>query len=205
MRLEKIKTFNTGAIAIILTLLIVSTAIAIPSPVNAQVTIQGGAPANAPNGAIALPTGKTADYQVAPNAYLSFRPNPVGVNQNILVNIWIDPGPSYARYFPGNKVTITKPDGTQDVVTLNSYPADGTSWFEYTVTQVGIWTFKYDFPGGYFPAGNYTIPPGVNMAGYTESYTKSVYYLPASTPVQNLTVQQDMISSWQATTLPTNQ
>jgi hypothetical protein len=170
---------------------------------SSNVVNTGGAPANAPNGAIPLPSGITADYTVDPNPYLSFRPNPVGVGQTILVNIWVDPGPSYARYFPNYKVEITKPDGSTDVITLNSYAADGTSWFEYRVDQVGTWQFKFDFPGGYFPAGNYTVPPGVNMAGYVETYTKSVFYPALTTGWQNLTVQQNMVASWSENPVPT--
>jgi hypothetical protein len=95
-------------------------------------------------------------------------------------------------------VTLTKPDGTKEVITLNSYPADGTGWFEYVVDQIGMWKIKFEFLGGYFPAGNYTVPIGSGTAydGYTESYNQSVYYLPDSTPEQTLTVQQDMVASW---------
>jgi outer membrane protein assembly factor BamB len=186
-------------VAVVLMLLMVSTAFAVQSPAKANssnVVAFGGAPANAPNGATPLPSGVTANYVVSPNAYLSFSPNPIGVGQELLVNIWVDPGPSYARYFPNYIVDVKKPDGTTDTVTLNSYAADGTSWFNYIVDQVGTWQFKFDFPGGYFPPGNYTVPPGVNEAGYTETYTKSVSYTPTSTNWQNLTVQSAMIASW---------
>jgi len=207
MKNKKIKNIISNAISIALILLMVSSVYAyvITQPAKAyswNLGTIGGAPANAPNGAIPLPSGKTADYIVAPNAYLSFRPNPVGVNQTILVNIWVDPGPSYARYFPNYKVDIVRPDGTTDTVTLNSYAADGTSWFEYTVDQVGTWQFKFDFPGGYFPPGNYTVPAGVNEAGYTETYTKSVSYTPTSTDWQNLTVQSAMVPSWNENPAP---
>src|ERR1700690_4460669 len=136
MKVANSKNFTKNIIAVVLILLMFSSALALQLPVKAatsNVVNIGGAPANAPNGAIPLPNGKTADYTVVPNAYLSFRPNPVGVGQTILVNIWVDPGPSYARYFPNYKVEIIKPDGTSDNVVLNSYAADGTSWFEYIV------------------------------------------------------------------------
>jgi len=29
--------------------------------------------------------------------------------------------------------------------------------------QVGTWTIKFKFPGGYYPAGNYTADPGAVM------------------------------------------
>jgi hypothetical protein len=154
------------------------------------------------NGSIALPQGTTPDITVKTDVYLSFRPSPVGVGQSILVNLWNDPGPSYARYFKDYTLTITKPDGQTQVLKINSYPADGTAWLEYAVDQVGTWKLKFDFLGGFFPPGNYTIPAGVSEAGYTETYTKSVYYLPDSTPEQTLIVQENQVASWSPSALP---
>ena len=156
------------------------------------------------SGGMRLPSGVTADYVFSPIPYVSFRPNPVGVDQTILVNMWVDPGPSFVRYFTDYKVTITKPDGTTDVKTLNSYRADSTAWFEYVVDQVGTWKLKFDFPGQYFPAGNYTTPQGISNAGWTESYTKSLYYQPASTAERTLIVQQDPVLPWPESPLPTD-
>jgi hypothetical protein len=184
-------------------LLLASTFLMIDMPVQAGVT-HIGTPSSQPNGSILLPSGVTPDVTVVSDVYLSTRPNPVGLGQTILVNIWLDPGPSYARYLSDYKVTLTKPSGATDEVVLDSYPADGTAWFEYTVDEVGTWTLKFEFPGGYFPAGNYTVPAGVNMAGYTESYKKSVYYAPASTPETQLVVQDQAVASWSASPLPTN-
>ena len=95
---------------------------------------------------IPLPAGITPDMTMTPTAYLSFRPNPVGVNQLILVNLWLTDSPSQTRYFSDFKITFTKPDGTTDVLTLNSYYADGTAWFEYKVDQIGEWKVKFEFP-----------------------------------------------------------
>jgi outer membrane protein assembly factor BamB len=154
------------------------------------------------NGSIQLPSGATPDMIVTTAPYLSFRPNPVGINQAIIVNIWLDPGPSVTRYFRDFKVTLTKPDGSQDVKTLDSYFADSTAWFEYTVDQVGTWKLKFDFQGAYFPAGNYTMPPGTAYSGFTENYPKSVYYKPVSTAEQTLIVQNDVVLPWPTVPLP---
>jgi len=156
------------------------------------------------NGSVLLAAGVTPDvvFDVVP--YLSFRPNPVGVGQTVLVNMWITPGPAVSRYVTGYKVTITKPDGTTDVQTLNSYYADGTAWFEYVVDQVGEWKLKFDMPGAYWPAGNYTIPEGVSNAGFTESFSRSLYYPPVSTEEQTLTVQEEQVLSWPPSSLPTD-
>ena len=86
-------------------------------------------------GLTTIPVGVTPDKTVTTSAFLSFRPNPVGVGQTILVNMWCDPGPSVTRYFRDYKVTFTKPDGTTEVKTLYSYQADSTAWFEYVVAR----------------------------------------------------------------------
>ncbi|HLN45248.1 MAG TPA: PQQ-binding-like beta-propeller repeat protein [Candidatus Sulfotelmatobacter sp.] len=175
-------------------------------PAQAQIGANGGSPNNAPNGSIPLPAGVTPDTVVKSDIYLSFRPNPVGIGQPVLVNVWLDPGPSYVRHLNDYKVTFEKPDGTTEVITLNSYPADGTAWFEYVPTQIGTWKLKFEFPGGYFPAGNYTVPigSGTDYDGYTESYNMSCYYQPDSTDWQTLTVQQDMVAAWPPAPLPTD-
>ncbi len=151
-----------------------------------------------------IPSGVTPDMTVTTTAFLSFRPNPVGVGQTIIVNMWLDPGPSVTRYFRDFKVTFTKPDGTTETKTLNSYQADSTAWFEYVVDQTGSWKLKFDFQGAYFPPGNYTMPAGTSSAGFTENYPKSVYYKPTGTKEQTLTVQTDPVLPWPVSPLPTD-
>jgi len=99
MNLEKILKVNATIALTILMISIMIFGMSIQAT-NAQVLSQGGAPAGSPNGAVPLPSGVSPDYTVSPNAYLSVSPNPVGVGQYVLVNFWVDPGPSYARYFP---------------------------------------------------------------------------------------------------------
>ncbi len=175
-------------------------------PVQAQVGTTGGAPQGMGGGSIALPAGATPTYTTTSYAYLSARPNPIGVGQTLLVNIWITPGVFVGNYFTGYKVTITKPDGTDEIVTLNSYHGDATSWFEYVPTTIGTYKFKFDFPGGYFPAGVYYTNPGAFFGGGTyTNMTSSRYYQPASTPyVAEITVQSDLIASWPPSPLPTD-
>ena len=193
------------ATAITLVLLMASTAL-FAMQGQAQTLASGGSPSNAPNGSIPLPAGVTPDTTIKTSIYLSARPTTVGIGQTILVNLWNDPGPSYVRYLSNYKVTFTKPDGTTDVKTVNSYSADGTAWFEYVVDQIGTWKVKFEFPGGYFPKGNYTVPIGSGTAydGYTESYNQSVYYMPDATPEQTLIVQSAPVLPWPSVPLPTD-
>ena len=168
-----------SAIAIVTMLLLMAfvTLWAIPiSPVEAQLEGQVSGE---------LPAGVTANYTVAVKPYLSFRPIPVGLNQAFLINMWTSPGPSANRLWKDFKLTITKPDGTKDVITMNSYLNDGTAWLEYVADQLGEWKLKFEFPGNYFP-------------------TLSLYAKPASTPEQTLIVQEAMVASWPESPLPTD-
>src|SRR3989304_5525289 len=92
-------------------------------------------------GVYPLPAGVTPDFTTGTTAFLSFRPNPVGVNQIILVNLWVTPAIHVSRYFKDFKVTITMPNGEIEEVIMDSYRADGTAWFEWIVDQVGEWKF----------------------------------------------------------------
>src|SRR3990172_9395063 len=132
------------------------------------------------SGSIPLPTGVTPDITLDTIASISFRPNPVGIGQPLLVNLWMHPALHGSRYFKGYKVTFTKPDGTTDIKVVDSYQADATAWFEYVVDQVGTWTIKFDFLGGYFQAGNYTAVPGAFVGAGPFNFPQSVYYKPSS-------------------------
>jgi outer membrane protein assembly factor BamB len=152
-----------------------------------------------------LPAGVTVDATASgTKMFLSFRPNPIGVNQLLLINMWCNPAlASNQRYFPKAYVlTITKPDGTKDVLTLDSEPATTATWMEYVPDQAGEWTLKVDFLGCYFPAGRYYN--GYVVTNSSGTLYGSAYYPPCSTEEQVLTVQQDYVLSWPPSPLPTD-
>jgi hypothetical protein len=148
-----------------------------------------------------LPTGVTANITVDTLIFLSFRPNPIGVGQTLLVNLWFNPPTHYNRILTGISVVLTKPDGTKDTKSgIVTYGGDATAWFEYTPDQIGTWKLQCIFPGGYFPAGYVA-------GGYAEPaqrWLDSAYYKPASTAEQTLTVQSEQIMSWPPSALPTD-
>jgi hypothetical protein len=191
------KTKMTTAIAIIL---LMASVVLMTTPTHAQdvTNLQEG-------GSIPLPAGVTPDFEVDTNVFLSFRPNPVGVGQTILINVWLEPPIHVSRYMKGYTVILTKPDGTQDVLTADSYRGDSTAWFEYLVDQVGTWKIKFDFPGAYFPAGNYTAASGssVSQVRYN-NFEESCYYKPSSTDEQELVVQEEQVLSWPPAALPSD-
>ncbi|MFC1487872.1 PQQ-binding-like beta-propeller repeat protein [Thermoproteota archaeon] len=157
------------------------------------------------------PAGVTEDMRVPMELGLMIRPNPIGLNQIFLANIWMVRAPGSQRAFLGYEVTITKPSGGQTVFTIDSYVADGTAWFEWIADEIGDWTIQVDFPGNFFPAGFYIDGERVNASGSSgffgtggTQYNDPVYAEPVSTPVTTLTVQENFVPIWPESPLPTD-
>ncbi len=200
---------------ILLGLLLASMLIA-SLPAQAQEVSHGGNPFEANWAYKSVPSGVTVDVEIQSTAFLSMSPNPIGLNQQLLVNMWLTFPSAENRFCADYTLDIRKPDGTTDQIVTQSYVADGTSYLIYNVDQTGTWQFKFTFPGEFFPAGlyqngklgnsSYTTDGNViiSAAGATTSigtgqytnYTYSEYYKPASTDWQNVTVQDAMVMSW---------
>jgi outer membrane protein assembly factor BamB len=195
------------AVSIVLVLLMMLvTLTALPTQAQVEGTeAHGGAPELTP-WPTSPPSGVTPSVTVDCTAFMSISPNPVGLNQPFLVNLWQEPPTHYNRYRSGYVVTITKPDGTTDTVgPINSYQGDTTAWFTYVADQVGTWELKFSSDGNYFPAGWYTrdgLVYNTSVSGST--FLDSAFYKAASTEDQELTVQQDMVASWPPSALPTD-
>jgi hypothetical protein len=202
----KMKTTAT----IVLILLMASFAIMtfVPTTVKAQPSSQ--------QSSVSIPTGVTPAVTVPTTAYLSFEPDPIGVDQTLLVNFWVTVPPASERMNLNYAVTITKPDGTTVTETMNSYPGDGSHWFNYVPDQVGTYKLQFTFPGTYDPAGwwyggicypTYAAIPAsvlgtIGDGSAFPAYYDSVYFEPSSTAVQTLTVQKAPIAGWPAVALP---
>jgi hypothetical protein len=181
---------KTIAISLVI-LLTASIALMLVQPVQAagEVQVTGD-----------LPSGVTPSVTLDTSAHLSVRPNVIGVGQSLLINLWTSPATHAARnHTNAYVITITAPDGAVETFTLSSYPADATAWMEYVPEQTGTYQFQFDFLGTYFPAAYLT--GGFMTSGPT--FVNSAYYKPSSTPVTNITVQADMVSSWQSA-MPTD-
>jgi outer membrane protein assembly factor BamB len=121
---------------------------------------------------------------ITPSAFLSVNPNPVGVNQPVDVTIWLAPiTVSQDDVFHGFSVTITKPDGTTETKGPLTAYAMGTQFFSYTPTMVGDYLLKFDYPGETF------VSAGDD-------------FLPASSAVATLVVQDDPIPWWPENPIP---
>jgi hypothetical protein len=201
--MEKIKVKLIATIAIVL--LMTSAFMLMATPLLAQENGDHGAPGVGDGGSIRLPEGVTPDFEVDTKVYLSFRPNPVGVGQTILINMWAEPPIHVSRYHTGYTIIIKDPTGHEDIIDgITSYRGDSTAWLEYPVNQEGTWTIKFDFLGSYFPAGNYTVPEGIAVyLPRIVNFPESCYYKPASTGEQELEVTSETVFSWPPADLPT--
>ncbi len=196
MQINKMKLSAIFAIVLMITSVMM---IATPSP--AKAALAATQPVSG-----ALPAGTIVNDTLTTTAQLSFSPNPIGLGQALLVNMWINPSlASNNRLIPqGFIITITKPDGTKDVRTMDSEPATGAAWFNYYPDQVGTWSLQFQFIGTYFPAGIYYNGVIVTTSNSSTNTYGSAYYKPSSTGVQNLTVQQNFVYSWPPSPLPTD-
>ena len=180
----------------IITLLTISLFALINLPVQAQ--FRGEGEAGGVPGPLAA--GVVPDVTITTWGLLSVRPNVVGVGQEILVNLETQPAPGSERLHQDYTVVITKPDGTEQELLIESYPDDGTMWFPYIVDQVGEWSFQFEFIGTYFPAGRYldgTGPPAVDVTSGGTYYDESVYFKPWTSPVLTIEVLEDYVAqSW---------
>ena len=123
--------------------------------------------------------------------FLNVSPNPIGVDQTLSVNFWLDKVTPTASGPTGDRwediyVEITKPDGT----TANNGPftldAVASGFFSYTPTQIGTYTFQASFPGQDI----------VGWGGFFGNVWTNNTYLPSTSPEVELTVQTDPIQSW---------
>ena len=151
---EKMEILKTKAKTVAVSLILLMAAVMVVS--NFASTPAQAAP-SAEQPQVAMPSGTIPSRTAETIAHLSFRPRVVGFGQTVLFNAWIQSVVLVANYkhYNAYQVTITKPDGSEDVVTMNSYVADATTWFERAVDQVGTWSIKFDYLGQYFPAGYY--------------------------------------------------
>jgi hypothetical protein len=147
----------------------------------------------------AQPTGYNDTF-----TYLSVRPNPVGVNQPLLINFWITPPmPQPGIVAKGYTVEITHPDNHVETLgPFDSIQADTSGWTEWTPKTTGTYKIKAIFPGQ-------TIPIGTPYQTYTvgspfDHYTTEEYIYGASeSPVTEVVVQSEQIPGYQPTPLPT--
>jgi hypothetical protein len=145
-----------------------------------------------------------ASYIYQTFTYLACSPNPIGVNQTLLINFWITPPMPQPGILAHNyTIQITHPDGTVETLgPFNSIQADTTMWTTWTPDTVGTYTLQCIYPGETVPIG--TPYQSITIGSPYSSYTTTPYvYLPSKSLITTLTVQTTPIPGYQPTAMPT--
>ena len=140
-----------------------------------------------------LTSAHTPSWTVPTFAYLTVAPNPIGVNQQVAITMWIDKTPPTATGIGGDRwtgyqVEITAPDGTTETKGPFTSAAESTYTILYTPTQTGTYNLHFIFPGQVASAVN-----PVNGLPGSPSDSVNDTYLPSSTTA-TITVQPDPLA-----------
>ena len=155
--------------------------------------------------AMSVASAHTPAYQIPTYAFCNVAPNPAGVGQSVNVGFWLGQPPPTAGTIYGDRwigmtVKVTKPDGTTE--TLGPFTSDDTggTHTEYTPNQVGNYTFQMSYPGQTLAGAN---PPPTGYSSAIAAFINDSY-LPSTSNIAILTVQQNPIPLLPQTLLPTN-
>jgi len=142
----------------------------------------------------------TPGWSINTYAYCNVAPNPAGLGQQVTIGMWIQIPPPTAAGAVGDRwhnfnVTITRPDGTKE--TLGPFTSDDTggTYTIYTPTQLGNYSFVFNYPG--------ETMPGANGASQSNAYIGD-YFEPSTSETAGLTVQQDPVPAIPTNPLPTS-
>jgi len=146
-------------------------------------------------------TAHEPPLEIPTYAYLTAVPDPVGVDQTVTLVFWLDKYPPTAGGTTGDRwrdltIEVTRPDGSEE--TLGPFISDpvGSGWTLYTPTQVGTYTFVFNFPGQVLSLIGPTGIPGLYSDYINDTYL-------ASSATATLTVQQEPIHTPTSYPLPT--
>jgi len=160
---------------------------------------------------IALPLANAHDppKNIKTYAFVSAAPDPVGVDQQILIFMWLDKVPPTAIGPHGDRwenyaIELTAPEGSKvNLGPFNSDPS-GKHVIYYTPEKIGIWTLKFSYPGQTIENKNPSppLPPGYFDARRME-YVGD-YFEPSSIEI-TFEVQEEPIGTFKEGPLPTDE
>ena len=158
---------------------------------------------------LSIPT-TNAQSALKTYAYVGATPNPIGVGQQTVIRLGITDQLAAPRYgWDGLKVTITKPDGTNETLGPFRSDATGGTYAVYTPTVAGNYSLQSFFPQQANPAAinsnGLVIPTGtIMLASSSEAVTLIVLTEPIpSYPEQPLPTEywtrpiNNQYQSWQ--------
>ena len=140
-------------------------------------------------------TAQEYDYSKTTYAYIGATPNPVGVNQEILLHIGItDYLYATSDGWEGLTVTVTDPNG--DEATLGPFRTDSTGGTGqiYIPSMIGTYTFQTHFPAQVF---EWPSPPM-----FDPEFTGAIMYEADDSEVLEVIVNEDPKEYYNPTPLP---
>jgi hypothetical protein len=141
---------------------------------------------------VTLPTLNGVKADLTWHPYITASPNPVGVDQRVLVVFGFTMPTSTIQYsFRDWTLTITDPDGNTQTATGLNTETTGSTFYVFTPDKAGNWSIKAHYPGGY-----------VLLGGFIGSENVSVPAI--DTDKFNLQVQQELIPQLPSTPLPSS-
>ena len=146
-------------------------------------------------------SGHSPPWTIQTYAFLNAGPNPVGLGQQVYINMWVDkPSPNangaYGDRWQNFKLTITKPDGTNEILGPFTSDDTGGTYTTYTPTTLGNYTFVFNFPGQNLTNANPAPATAANAF-------VGDWFTPCTSDPVTITVQQDPVSSYPTTPMPT--
>jgi hypothetical protein len=143
-----------------------------------------------------LPTANAAVTNYNTYVYVGASPNPVGVNQQVLLVMWTAQIPpdigEQTGLIPGGRaawynvaINVTKPDGTTETLVIAKTDPVGGSYVAYVPTTVGTYYAQAIFP-----------------ETWKNTTTNQAHYSAAISGKVPFTVQQEPIQPWPETPLP---
>jgi hypothetical protein len=146
---------------------------------------------------VALPSANahTPPWTVPSWTLVAVGPNPVGVGQQIWIDMWTRPNPPTATaadlYI--YMVDVMLPSGSNETLGPITSDVGGNAFTIYTPAQAGNYTFVAKFQGITLRGGpGATVPSAINDT-----------ILPSSSTPMHITVQETPIETWQESPLPT--
>ncbi len=150
---------------------------------------------------VAVPLANAHDppWTVPSYAFINVAPDPAGLGQSVTIGMWLQMIPptawgSTGDRWEGFRVTVTRPDGSEE--TLGPFTSDDTggTFTIYTPDQVGDYYFVFYFPGQTILGKNNAIPFNVYIGDYFE---------PATSEAAHLVVQEEPVPPLPTVPLPT--
>ena len=143
---------------------------------------------------VALPTANAQSTHKQSYPYIGAIPNPVGVNQQVLLHVGItDSTQTTADGFTGLTITVTDPEGNEEILGPFRTDSTGGTGTVYTPTMAGTYELVTNFPAQWYNYTGFYYGMPVNSA---------TYYEEGHSDVLELIVEDVQVEYYPASNLP---